>query len=150
MLPVLIGVAAAIGVSVVLGNARKENNNARDNYRRDFRNAKKSIQSHYETQKEREERERKAKAKKLQQKRNHILKQELYARKKEYKEVQQNLKKHKVLLSELFEQKHKSKYKEEKREIQKHINQVLEVRKILFASQDKLKNTLNNAYEKIS
>lgn len=144
MLPVIIGLGL-LGVGLyVVGSAEEENERARDDYMWDLKNAQNTVNTHYETQKQKEKRKRKTKAKKLQQEREHILMQEHYARKKEYSEIQQNLKKHKILLSELFEQKHQSKHREEKREIQKHINQVLEIRKTLFSNQDKLKNMLNN------
>jgi len=142
MLPFIVG-AVVVGVGTyLLNSAESENKRARDEYDDTYDRVKRDIQKRYKDAQKKDMLDKLFKIKRAKQKIASSIYSELKNSQSSFKQISMQLKESKDTLSALFEQKKLVSTKEQKIDIQKNINIVIDSRKELFKIQDELKSDI--------
>ncbi len=142
MLPFIVG-AVVVGVGTyLLNSAESENKRARDEYDDTYDRVKRDTQKRYRDAQKKDMLDKLFKVKRVKQKIASSIYSELKNSQSSFKQINMRLKESKETLSALFKQKKLATTKEEKIDIQKNINIVIDSRKELFKIQDELKSDI--------
>jgi DNA repair ATPase RecN len=149
MLPVIIGVGVGIALLEMFNSAEEEAKKSKRKY--------KDTYNYYnnEINKSRKNMQRKAKlhalkkARRLSIEQANIIYEQLQKERERYNNINNLLKKSKISLNELFQNKRETNDYSKKTAIQENINMVIDVRKKLFAKRDEQKDYLNQIQEQL-
>jgi len=138
MLPWIVG-AVVVGVGAyLLDDAESSNSSAKQRHKKAHKDAKKRVNHHYENAQKKDTLDKLFKMKRAKQSVADSIYNELKSHQENLATINYQIKESKEMLSTLFTQKHSASTNEEKREIQNHINLVIDSRGELFNIKDGL------------
>jgi len=149
MLPWIVG-AVVVGVGAyLLDDAKSDNKRARNRYNSTLKEAENNIKEAYYNAQDIDMLDKLHKVKRAKYKILNSTQKQIKGSKNNLKKINFQLKKLKDDLSILFFEKHGTKTREEKREIQKDINIVIKARRELFQIRDELKFDISQLEKKL-
>ena len=143
MLPFIIGGAVLAVGAYLLNDASEENREERRRYDDEYESYSKTIKKHQQYAQNRDYKDKLYKMKRAKAKVADNIYKEYTAQNNHFHEINQALVQIKHALDRLFAEKKATHSKEEKRNIQQQINQVIEARKELFLLKDSLKASVH-------